>query len=60
MTYLDATMPDGSVGAIGGYGPDKDHAPYFVFDDETQDWIAGPYRWLWQARVAQLLGWRYD
>lgn len=23
--------------------------PFYVFDDERQDWIAGPFRWRWCA-----------
>lgn len=45
---IDGTRPDGTI-AHGG------RTPFYVFDPDRQDWISGPFRYRWFARLVAWL-----
>ena len=45
------------IDATGPHGGNYTYPPYFIFDDVKQTNVAGPFRWLWQAR---LIRWWYN
>lgn len=48
MLHVDGHVLPDRESEIAGDGECR---PFYVFDDERQDWIAGPFRWRWLARL---------